>query len=193
MTLAPQDTQATYCATLVDEWVALGVAHAVIAPGSRSTPMALAIVERSEIRTHVVHDERSAAFVALGLGLDGVPALLLCTSGTAAANFFPAVVEAGLSEVPMVVLTADRPDELRGVGAPQTIDQLELFGRHARWFADPGVPDESTASTWRDLAAEAWTRARPRPRTAEPCLPGAADRHRGRSARSSTITRAVRA
>ncbi len=159
MTLAPQDTQATYCATLVDEWVALGVAHAVIAPGSRSTPMALAIVERSEIRTHVVHDERSAAFVALGLGLGGVPALLLCTSGTAAANFFPAVVEAGLSEVPMVVLTADRPDELRGVGAPQTIDQLDLFGRHARWFADPGVPEESTSSTWRDLAVDAWSHA----------------------------------
>lgn len=160
MTLAPEDTQATYCATLVDEWVDLGVAHAVVAPGSRSTPMALAIVDRAEIQTHVVHDERSAAFVALGLGLDGVPALLLCTSGTAAANFFPAVVEAGLSEVPMVVLTADRPEELRGVGAPQTIDQLHLYGDHVRWFADPGVPEESSSETWRDLAVDAWTHAR---------------------------------
>ncbi len=69
--------------------------------------------------------------------LDGDPALLLCTSGTAAANFFPAVVEAGLSEVPMIVLTADRPDELRGVGAPQTIDQVDLFGRSCRLVARP--------------------------------------------------------
>src|SRR6187402_1055574 len=102
----PQDVQATFCATLVDEWIRLGVAHAVIAPGSRSTPMALALAERSDLMVHVVHDERVAAFVALGLALDGDPALLLCTSGTAAANFFPAVVEAGLSEIPMIVVTA---------------------------------------------------------------------------------------
>ncbi len=156
MTRTPQDIQATYCATLVDEWVQCGVTHAVIAPGSRSTPMALAIAERTDINTQVVHDERSAAFVALGLGIDGVPALLLCTSGTAAANFFPAVVEAGLSEVPMIVLTADRPEELRGVGAPQTIDQLQLFGNHVRWFSDPGVPDVGSSATWRALAATAW-------------------------------------
>ena len=133
----PNDVQATFCATLVDQWIRLGVRHAVVAPGSRSTPMALALAERSELRVHVVHDERSAAFVALGLGLDGIPALLLCTSGTAAANFFPAVVEAGLSEVPMIVLTADRPEELRGVGAPQTIDQIDLYGRHVVWSTGP--------------------------------------------------------
>ena len=133
----PQDVQATFCATLVDEWVALGVRHAVVAPGSRSTPMALALADRDEVCVHVVHDERSAAFVALGLGLDGDPALLLCTSGTAAANFYPAVVEAGLSEIPMIVLTADRPEELRGVGAPQTIDQIDLYGRHVAWSRDP--------------------------------------------------------
>ena len=95
---------------------------------------------------HVVHDERAAAFVALGLGLDGTPAVLLCTSGTAAANFHPAVVEAGLSEVPMVIVTADRPPELRGVGAPQTIDQTNLFGGSVRWFHDPGVPDAAASS-----------------------------------------------
>lgn len=156
---SPADVQATFCATLVDEWIALGVRHAVVAPGSRSTPMALAIADRAELAVHVVHDERSAAFVALGLGLDGVPALLLCTSGTAAANFFPAVVEANLSEVPMVVLTADRPDELRGVGAPQTIDQIELYGGHVRWFHDPGVPDVAGRDGWRRVAAEAWARA----------------------------------
>lgn len=159
------DVQATYCATLVDQWLRLGVRHAVVAPGSRSTPMALALAERPEVAVHVVHDERVAAFVALGLAVDsdgtGVtnPALLLCTSGTAAANFLPAVVEAGLSEVPMIVLTADRPDELRGVGAPQTIDQVDLYGSHVRWASDPGVPDAATAESWRPLAMEAWAHA----------------------------------
>jgi 2-succinyl-5-enolpyruvyl-6-hydroxy-3-cyclohexene-1-carboxylate synthase len=155
----PQDVQATFCATLVDEWLALGVSHAVVAPGSRSTPMALALADRDEMSVHVVHDERSAAFVALGLGLDGDPALLLCTSGTAAANFYPAVVEAGLSEIPMLVLTADRPEELRGVGAPQTIDQIDLYGRHVVWSRDPGVPVDVERSLWRELAVDAWSHA----------------------------------
>ena len=114
--------------------------------------MALALAGRRELALHVVHDERSAAFVALGLGLSGVPALLLCTSGTAAVNFHPAVVEAGQSEVPMIVLTADRPPELIGVGAPQTIDQAHLFGGAVRWFHDPGVPHLDGAHTWRSLA-----------------------------------------
>jgi 2-succinyl-5-enolpyruvyl-6-hydroxy-3-cyclohexene-1-carboxylate synthase len=149
------DTQATFCATLVDEWVRRGVRHAVVAPGSRSTPMAVALAMRADLAVHVVHDERAAAFVALGLGLDGVPAVLLCTSGTAAANFHPAVVEAGLSDVPMLVLTADRPPELREVGAAQTIDQTGLFGRSVRWFHDPGVPDRAAASSWRSLSRRA--------------------------------------
>ncbi len=146
----------TACATLVDEWVRCGVRHAVIAPGSRSTPLAVALASRPDVAVHVVHDERVAAFVALGLGLDGIPAALLCTSGTAAANFHPAVVEAGLSEVPMLVLTADRPPELRGVGAPQTIDQIELYGRAVRWFHDAPVPDEADPATWRPLAQRAF-------------------------------------
>lgn len=158
---AAVDVQATFCATLVDEWLELGVRHAVIAPGSRSTPMALALAGRADMNVHVVHDERVAGFVAMGLGLPDAegarpaPALLLCTSGTAAANFLPAVAEAGLSEVPMIVLTADRPEELRGVGAPQTIDQLGLYGSHVRWFHDPGVPTAADAVTWRRLAATA--------------------------------------
>ncbi len=172
---APPDVQATFCATLVDQWIADGVRHAVIAPGSRSTPMATAIAVRPELDVHVVHDERVAAFIALGLGIathdgsslahgrSGVPALLLCTSGTAAANFMPAVAEAGLSEIPMLVLTADRPPELRGVGAPQTIDQIELYGRHVRWFHDPDVPDAATSGSWRPLAREAFRRARTGP------------------------------
>ena len=127
--------------------------------------MALALTQRDEMQVHVVHDERVAAFIALGLGLpacDGVaasPALLLCTSGTAAANFLPAVAEAGLSEVPMIVMTADRPEELRGVGAPQTIDQWELYGTHVRWFHDPGIADAATSGEWRRLAVTAWSKS----------------------------------
>lgn len=153
------NANATACATLVDEWIRCGVRHAVVAPGSRSTPMAIALAERDELALHVVHDERVAAFVALGLGLDGVPAVLLCTSGTAAVNFHPAVVEAGLSEVPMIVATADRPPELRGIGAPQTIDQLELFGRSVRWFHDAQVPDEADPAGWRPLAQRVFSTA----------------------------------
>lgn len=114
--------------------------------------MAVAITDRDELQVHVVHDERAAAFVALGLGSLGVPPLLLCTSGTAAVNFHPAVVEASMSQTAMIVLTADRPAELRGVGAPQTIDQRDLYGASVRWFADPGVPDPGDSDSWRPLA-----------------------------------------
>jgi 2-succinyl-5-enolpyruvyl-6-hydroxy-3-cyclohexene-1-carboxylate synthase len=158
-----QDVQATFCATLVDEWINQGVRSVVIAPGSRSTPLAVALAARPELSVQVVHDERVAGFVALGSGLSGVPAILLCTSGTAAANFLPAVVEAGLSGVPMVVVTADRPEELRGVGAPQTIDQVELYGGHVRWYHDPGVADVAERGQWRPLAAATILRARTGP------------------------------
>ena len=121
--------------------------------------MALALAARNELSVHVVHDERVAAFVALGLGLDGVPAVLLCTSGTAAVNFHPAVVEAGLSDVPMIVATADRPPELRGIGAPQTIDQLELYGRSVRWFHDAPPPDAADPASWRPLAQRVFSTA----------------------------------
>jgi 2-succinyl-5-enolpyruvyl-6-hydroxy-3-cyclohexene-1-carboxylate synthase len=152
--------QATFCATLVDQWIRLGLRHAVVAPGSRSTPMALQLATRGEITVHVVHDERSASFVALGIGLvTALPAALLCTSGTAATHFHAAVVEAGLSNVPVIVLTADRPPELRDVGAPQTIDQTRLYGSAVRWFHDPGVPSGSASATWRSLATRAWSAA----------------------------------
>ena len=154
-------TQATFCATLVDEWVRAGVRHAVVAPGSRSTPLALALADRPELALHVVLDERSAAFCALGIGqATGVPAVALCTSGTAATHFHAAVVEAGLSGVPMLVCTADRPPELHDVGAPQTIDQQRLFGGAVRWFADPGVADDVARWSWRSLASRAWLEAR---------------------------------
>ena len=105
--------------------------------------MALALVDRVDIDVHVFHDERAASFAALGIALgDGRrPPSLLCTSGTAATHFHAAVVEAHQSGVPMVVLTADRPPELHGVGAPQTIEQTNLYGDAVRWFHDPGVAD----------------------------------------------------
>lgn len=150
------DVTAAFCATVVDEWVGLGVRHAVVAPGSRSTPMALALVAQPRLTVHVFHDERSAAFAALGLSsATGVPTVLLCTSGTAAANFHPAVVESSHAEVPILVLTADRPPELQGVGAPQTTDQQRLYGTSVRMFLDVGVPDDDNQGEWRRMAARA--------------------------------------
>ena len=148
--MTPSDTQATFCATLLDEWCRAGVTHAVVCPGSRSTPMALAIAEDPRLKLEVILDERSASFFAIGLArATGQPALLLCTSGTAAVEFHPAVVEAHLDGVPMIVVTADRPPELHGIGAPQTVDQHHLYGRSVRAFFDPGVADQATSSTWR--------------------------------------------
>ncbi|MEY3655667.1 MAG: 2-succinyl-5-enolpyruvyl-6-hydroxy-3-cyclohexene-carboxylic-acid synthase [Actinomycetota bacterium] len=141
----------------MDEWIHSGVRHAVVAPGSRSTPLAVALAARSEIRVHLFHDERSASFAALGIGLSTkMPAILLCTSGTAATHFLGAVVEAHQSNVPMIVCTADRPPELRDVGAPQTIDQTNLFGSATRWFHDPGVPSFDASLSWRSLASRAY-------------------------------------
>lgn len=153
------DVAATYCATLVDEWRRCGLTDAVVAPGSRSTPLAVAVAACDGVRVHVVHDERSAAYVALGLGMaTGRPALVVCTSGTAAANLHPAVVEAHQGSTPLLVATADRPPELQGVGAPQTIDQRELYGTAVRWYCEPGPPVLGGAPWWRDLARDAWRR-----------------------------------
>src|SRR5688500_9583109 len=137
-------------AVLVGEWsrllaasfVQAGLRHAVICPGSRSTPFAWALAATPGLSCHSLVDERAAAFFALGLGrTSGEPALVLSTSGSAAANFFPAVVEAALARVPLLVLTADRPLELQAAGAAQTIDQVKLYGDHVRGFFDLGTPD----------------------------------------------------
>jgi len=142
----------------VDEWIRIGVRHAVLSPGSRSTPMAMAIAQRSEFSLHVFHDERSASFAALGIGQhDGVPAILLCTSGTAAVQFHAAVVEADHAHVPMLVCTADRPPELQGVGAAQTINQNNLYGASTRTFIDTGVADDRQSSKWRSIARDAFS------------------------------------
>jgi 2-succinyl-5-enolpyruvyl-6-hydroxy-3-cyclohexene-1-carboxylate synthase len=154
--LTGETAQATFAATLVDEWVRCGVVHAVVSPGSRSTPLALALAADERLTLHVHHDERSAAFLALGIGLaTGAPALVLTTSGTAAVELHPAVVEAHHARVPLLVCTADRPAELQQIGAPQTVDQTHLYGRAVRWFAEPGVADRDRSSTWRSLAARA--------------------------------------
>lgn len=153
--------QATFAATVIDEWVRAGVTDAVLAPGSRSTPLALALDARTDVHVHVHLDERSAAFYALGLGLaTGHPAIVLTTSGTAAVELHPAVVEAHHAHVPLLACTADRPPELHDVGASQAIDQVHLFGRAVRWFAQPGVPDDAGRGTWRSLAARAVAEAR---------------------------------
>jgi 2-succinyl-5-enolpyruvyl-6-hydroxy-3-cyclohexene-1-carboxylate synthase len=155
-----------FAVTLVDELVRCGLREAVLAPGSRSAPLAIALWDKSTatggLRLHVRIDERSAAFLALGLAkASGQPVAVICTSGTAAANFHPAVIEADESGVPLLVLTADRPPELRGTGANQAIDQLKLYGGAVRWFAEAGVPEARPGMNayWRSLACHAWAAA----------------------------------
>jgi 2-succinyl-5-enolpyruvyl-6-hydroxy-3-cyclohexene-1-carboxylate synthase len=134
----------------------------VLAPGSRSAALAIEFHRRAEagdLRLSVRIDERSAAFCALGLAkASRLPVAVVCTSGTAAAHFHAAVIEADESAVPLLVLTADRPPELRGTGANQTIDQLRLYGPAVRWFCELGVPEDGTgqAGYWRSAACRAW-------------------------------------
>ncbi|HYF25436.1 MAG TPA: 2-succinyl-5-enolpyruvyl-6-hydroxy-3-cyclohexene-1-carboxylic-acid synthase [Baekduia sp.] len=139
----------------VDELVRSGVRHACTSPGSRSTPLVLALARDDRLRSWSHVDERAAGFFALGAAKAcGAPAAVACTSGTAAANLLPAVVEAHEAGVPLVVLTADRPAELRDVGAGQTIDQLKLFGTAVRWFVELGADhaDAGTVAWVRQLA-----------------------------------------
>lgn len=148
--------QATFAATLVDEWARAGLDRAVICPGSRSTPMALAVSADDRFVVNVILDERSAGFFALGLGLaSGRPAVLLTTSGTAAVEVHPAVVEAHQARVPLLVVTADRPPELHDVGAPQTTDQVHLYGTALRWSFNPGPARTDSGRFWRSLASRA--------------------------------------
>ncbi|USK74590.1 2-succinyl-5-enolpyruvyl-6-hydroxy-3-cyclohexene-1-carboxylic-acid synthase [Peribacillus frigoritolerans] len=139
-----RDALTAYAASFVDELAQNEVKHVVVSPGSRSTPLALLLVEHPDIEIHINVDERSAAFFALGLAKAlKEPVGLLCTSGTAAANYYPAVIEAFYSRVPLIVLTADRPHELRDVGAPQAIDQIHLYGRHVKWFVEMALPEST--------------------------------------------------
>jgi 2-succinyl-5-enolpyruvyl-6-hydroxy-3-cyclohexene-1-carboxylate synthase len=133
-----------FVSAFVDELGRAGVADVVVCPGSRSTPFAYGFAGNPRLKLWMEYDERSAGFFALGLAKATRRAVaLVCTSGTAAANFMPAVVEAKLGRVPLVVLTADRPAELRDNGAPQAIDQLRLYGSYAKWFCEMPLPEAS--------------------------------------------------
>src|SRR6266567_1667071 len=173
----PVNPATALAAALADELVRCGMREVVVAPGSRSAPLAMEFHRRAEagdLRLSVRIDERSAAFCALGLAkANRAPAAVICTSGTAAAHFHAAVIEADESAVPLLVLTADRPPELRGTGANQTIDQLRLYGPAVRWFCAVGVPEDRAgqaqsrqaqsrqaqsrqAQYWRSTACRAW-------------------------------------
>lgn len=164
---SPQDVQASCCGALVDEWRRGGLDRAVVCPGSRSTPLVLALVDGG-FDVHVRLDERSAAFTALGMGLgSGRPAVLCTTSGTAAAEVHAAVVEAHHAGVPMLVCTADRPPELHGVGAPQTVEQRRIYGDAVRFSVDLTATDWEARTAWRSIGARLLAEA-----TAAPTGPG---------------------
>lgn len=172
---------------MVDELVRCGVTDAVVCPGSRSTPLALAIAEaegRGELTLHVRVDERTAGYLAVGLAkVTGIPAVVVTTSGTAAVNLHPAIVEADQCGIPLIALTADRPPQLRGVGANQTIRQSSVFGGDVRLSVDMAVATEQPGQVryWRSTVARVVAAAtdaiRPGPvhvnaAFAEPLVPG---------------------
>ncbi|WP_042460801.1 2-succinyl-5-enolpyruvyl-6-hydroxy-3-cyclohexene-1-carboxylic-acid synthase [Neobacillus dielmonensis] len=142
--MSHQESLTAYLAAFTAELVHAGIKDVVISPGSRSTPMAMVLAEHPDLNIHIHVDERSSAFFALGIAkATNRPVAILCTSGTATANFFPAIIEAKYSRIPLIVLTADRPHELREVGAPQAIDQIGLYGKHVKWFAEMALPEKS--------------------------------------------------
>jgi 2-succinyl-5-enolpyruvyl-6-hydroxy-3-cyclohexene-1-carboxylate synthase len=163
----PTNRNTALASALVEELARCGLRNAALAPGSRSTPLALALWRHPAIDVAVILDERSAGFFALGAAqATATPAAILCTSGTAAANLHPAVCEADESGVPLIVLTADRPPELRGIGAGQTIDQLKLYGSAVRWFCEVGTHDADDAGLlhYRSVACRAYAAAYGDPR-----------------------------
>jgi 2-succinyl-5-enolpyruvyl-6-hydroxy-3-cyclohexene-1-carboxylate synthase len=163
----PANSNTALASAFVEELARGGLRRAVVSPGSRSTPLAVALWRQSEIEVDVILDERSAAFFALGAAqATRTPVALLCTSGTAAANYHPAICEADQSALPLVVLTADRPPELRGIGAGQTIDQVKLYGSSVRWFCEVGTheADDDGLLHYRSVACRALAASRGEPR-----------------------------
>lgn len=163
----PTNANTALASAFVEELARGGLRHAVVSPGSRSTPLAVALRRQAGIEVTVLVDERSAGFFALGAAqASGEPVALLCTSGTAAANYHPAVCEADESALPLLVLTADRPPELRGIGAGQTIDQVKLYGAAVRWFCEVGThaADDDGLLHYRATACRALAAARGEPR-----------------------------
>src|SRR3954466_11173996 len=161
--MIPINTTFAPLQALVDELVRCGITHAVTCPGSRNAPIALTLAAQEGLTAISVLDERSAGFVALGIAKgSGRPVAITCTSGTAAANLMPAVVEAREAGVPLIVMTADRPPELREVGAGQAIDQVKLYASFAKWFVEVGnhEPSRATAVHHRALGCRAYEAAR---------------------------------
>jgi 2-succinyl-5-enolpyruvyl-6-hydroxy-3-cyclohexene-1-carboxylate synthase len=159
----PTNANTALASAFAEELARGGCRRAVVSPGSRSTPLAVALWREPGIEVTVILDERSAGFFAVGAAqASGEPVALLCTSGTALANYHPAVAEADLSALPLIVLSADRPPELRGVGAGQVIDQIKTFGESVRWFWEVGThdADDSGLLHMRSVAARALARAR---------------------------------
>jgi len=159
----PTNANTALASAFAEELARGGLRLAVISPGSRSTPLAVALWRQPEIEVAVIVDERSAGFFALGAAqTSGEPVALLCTSGTALVNYHPAVVEADESAIPLLVLSADRPPELRGIGAGQTIDQIKSFGASVRWFSEVGTheADDGGLLHYRSVACRALAKAR---------------------------------
>jgi 2-succinyl-5-enolpyruvyl-6-hydroxy-3-cyclohexene-1-carboxylate synthase len=159
----PTNTNTALASAFAEELARGGCRRAVVSPGSRSTPLAVALWRQPEIEVTVILDERSAGFFAVGAAqASGEPVALLCTSGTALANYYPAIAEADLSGLPLIVLSADRPPELRDIGAGQVIDQIKTFGETVRWFCEVGTheADDSGLLHLRSVAARAISRAR---------------------------------
>ena len=159
----PTNANTALASAFAEELARGGLRLAVISPGSRSTPLAVALWRQAEIEVSVIVDERSAGFFAMGAAqVSGTPVALLCTSGTALVNYHPAVCEADESGVPLLVLSADRPPELRGIGAGQTIDQIKTFGSSVRWFCEVGThaADDDGLLHYRSVACRALAAAR---------------------------------
>ena len=158
--LRPMPTTYEVTAAFTNELAAHGLREVCLSPGGRSTPLALTFARHPGIRHWTHHDERSAAFFALGIAKEtGRPVAVVTTSGTAAAELYPAVIEANYGQTGLLLLTADRPPDLRGTGANQTIDQVQLYGSSVKWFHDAPLPDATTLARTQAMAARAWTSA----------------------------------
>jgi 2-succinyl-5-enolpyruvyl-6-hydroxy-3-cyclohexene-1-carboxylate synthase len=142
--MRPNEALTKYIGALVDELSAIGVEDVVISPGSRSTPISMLVNEHPSLNGRIAVDERGAGFFALGMAKNTKkPTALICTSGTAASNYYPAIAEAKESRIPLIVITADRPHELRDVGAPQTMNQLGMYGSFVKQFVELALPEEN--------------------------------------------------
>ena len=145
---------------LISAYAQLGIKHAFVSPGSRNTPLMLALSDQSEIKVYNVIDERSSGYMALGIAkANDKPALLITTSGTAVSNLFPSIVEAYMSSFPMIILTADRPKKLVGTGANQTINQYNIFNNYVKKFIDFSNIKEFNQETIFNIAIDACNRS----------------------------------